>query len=143
MDRHATGTYVRKKWLAAGTIGVLLLLAASPLAWDRWIVEKRIAPEAFDVDQLKKFNRSKVRPHLARLIDELEAGRLVGAQADQFRAELDQADEIKGGPDRPWTFYWLYENPAAKDVEGEPKLVVCVQNKFGHIFRCGVSVPIF
>src|SRR5258707_803794 len=105
MDNEALGTNAKKARRAVGAIAAVLLLATAPLAWDRWMVEKRIAPEPFELHDLSHFNRDNCRPHILHLIDELKAGRVVGAQADQFRADLEKADEIKGGPHRSYTTY--------------------------------------
>src|SRR5690242_20627619 len=128
---------------AALAVAAGLLLATVPSAWDHWMVEKRIPPEPFILHDLSHFNRDNCRPHILHLIDELEAGRVVGAQADQFRDDLEKADEIKGGPHRSYTTYMFYENPSAKDNEGQPYLAVVVQSKFGHIIRCIGGAPCF
>jgi hypothetical protein len=117
--------------------GVLfIVLAASFFEWP----EKRLPSEPFSNSELARFrDRSRLRPHLQHILAEVEDGNMLGSQADIYRGDLEKADEVRAS-DR-LTTYVFYKNPELRASEGNPALHLVVQNEFGQVFRCAVSVP--
>jgi hypothetical protein len=122
------------EWVVCGVL--VTALASSFFQWP----EKRLAPELFAISDLSRFrDRTTLRPHLQHILAEIEDGNMSGAQADKYRADLDNADEVRAT--NRLTTYGFYENPKTAGYEQNPELWIVVQNKFGQIIRCVVVVP--
>ncbi len=87
-------------------------------------------------DAARMENVAALRPHVQKLVEEMKAGRLLGAAASEFHEQLEMADKLtRAGK---ITAYGFYANPKTAGQEGSPVLVIHVQNKFGHIVLCRV-----
>lgn len=101
---------------------------------------------------LSDADRQALAPEVRGVYDAMVAGTLVGAQATDYQAALDQADEVRGANSSQFksvTYVWrgLTEDRSAEyeqrgeHYEGPPAMFIHVQKKYGHIYRCGISHP--
>lgn len=105
--------------------------------------EPKMTPEAAWIDDLKEpIDRENLAPHTQYLLAETEAGRIAGADSSKYAAELAKADDVQKG--KQWTLYLFFlddNREKGSGHEGHPVLYVQVQNKYGHIVKCGVTIP--
>jgi hypothetical protein len=142
------------RW-AAWIMGGILVVAVAVVVADTLTLmlavaventpEERLEPRPFQISELDKLgDRAALRPHMRRIVAEIEAGHVLGSQMDLHRADFDKADEIH--PGKKVTTYWFFAHPQFKDQEYHPILSLSVQNdsiqdKFGHVFECHVLIP--
>ena len=105
--------------------------------------EQRMVPEAALIDSLKEpIVRATLAPHTLHLLEEIEQGRLAGADSKKYAEELAKADEIRKGKQLTRYLFFLDDyREKGSGHEGHPVLYIQVQNKFGHIVQCGVTLP--
>ena len=105
--------------------------------------EQKMPPEAALIDSLKEpVDRTTLAPHTLHLLEETEQGRLAGADSTKYAAELAKADEIQKGKQLTRYLFFLDDyREKGSGHEGHPVLYIQVQNKFGHIVQCGVTIP--
>ncbi len=105
--------------------------------------EQKMTPEAALIDSLKQpVDRSILAPHTLHLLEEIEQGRLAGADSTKYAAELAKADEIRKGKQLTRYVFFLDDyRETGSGHEGHPVLYIQVQKKFGHIVQCGVTIP--
>ncbi len=104
--------------------------------------ESRVEPEPayYDEDMLNRVKYDSLPPHTKRLLELMKNGQLAGASASDLSADLKKADEIERK--EKVTFYTFHVDTV--DYENKPwnpVLAISVQNKYGHIIRCGLITP--
>jgi hypothetical protein len=103
---------------------------------------------------LSDADRDALSSEVRRVYDAMVAGTLVGAQAADYQAGLDQADEVRGANSSEFksvTYVWnaLAEDRSAEyeqrgeAYEGPPFMFVRVQKKYGQIYQCGIGHPCY
>ncbi len=79
-----------------------------------------------------------LRPHIRRLLDEMKTGHLLGANASEYRDELEKADKASDFANlRGYVFFGTPETPVQ---EGDTYLVIQVQRRYDLIVKCKVFV---
>lgn len=130
-----TGSFRVFSWV---TLLGLLCLIAGTMVYDVW--ESRIEPRPFKSSELTRLGDvSKLRPPMRRLVEAIEAGKLVGVPVDSFRSDLEQADEIHRG--KRSTRYLFLLHPEAGRQEFNVELSISSQNRFGQIYDVSVVDP--
>jgi len=76
---------------------------------------------------------------MRRLVEAIEAGKVLGTPVDSFRSDLEKADEISRG--KFSTTYSFLLNPEAGIREHNPVLRISSQNRFGQVYNVSVVDP--
>lgn len=120
--------------ICLAAIGVLV----AAVAFGMGFVEKPYPLQPVDsADVAMLGDVEALRLPMRHLVVEMQAGRLLGAQAASYSESLQTANRIRR---LKKTTIYIFDVDPAHIHEGSRLLYVTVQNKFDRIFRCGGSI---
>lgn len=102
--------------------------------------ETRIEPSpALVAHELSEATREGLEPGWRTILEKIEDGSLVGADASPYQATLETATKVDNSS--KLISYTLSIDGTLGDLEGHAILFVRVQKKFNHVIHCGIAVP--
>lgn len=105
--------------------------------------EQRLPPEPLIPSQFDILgDRHLLRPHIQRLLSQIESGKLLGAPAEPYMADLEKADRKLRAGNGKLTAYLFFARPDDAPLRRTTTLVIMVQDKFGHVVRCFAALPV-